>query len=1388
MSTRRSKRHATGGDDGGDGGGAAGVGSPSPAAVGPSPSRPSRHRREWTHSLDSGMKEQRIHRRPRQPSIHEKVTEQTTRGEVQAAAGAVEDADPSAAAAAGESADPADPQQLSEADGDVEDADDANESNVDMADGGMLESDPMEAEDAAAAAADAAAESALSDPSSLPSLLASYRATAGTAPFEFFAQVVGVIRSSLVGGVTHVDELVFVGAPSGSSEEESVDPATASPTSRVRIQTDLRATLHEVRVAFARAYPLPYTTWMEWIEDVQTSGSGLAVPDLVGGPSAAAESAEEAEAAQDAAGMDEQHFLLSLFRVALCDYASPQLWDAFLSYVSATADRLLAREPVRRSFRRLIAQAIWPRGWREERKRRASEKKKRQHALKEATAGDQKKKKAKKTKADEDEEEDKDEEDEESEEEEDDDDDEDEDEWSDDEEDESADQIAATAVPNPFAALHPSLHALLPLPYASASPASGSPSDLPAVVPIGYAFADGDSVFQKVRSIEMKVLTGMMRRLQQQQQRAENDDDEDEDAPDEPEIDQDAIEDQMDRISRLYRIQLGVPMSDLESVHHSFADWLAKQGGTIADETELQTAYDDALQTAQMLEKKFETAWSSLIASGTMQSSVGVLSADASSLAHRYLDFLTTAGKAKKRCSDNPCLLFSVLERVLAFAFLEPAWWLRYIGLLQTYGGSHVECARLRLEVAWRAHRNCPWDIAIVRAYFRALEEIEPHAVDVSRAVVEEAFGRVLANPALQANAEAMIESQLLIIDYYRRTLLVSSTSGAAAPSVHGAATPASVSRDDALLIRSYFHAIRALLPYVAHTNASLPSRVYEYWVDLESRYLHVHQGVHTDDATAQADEAESAEYAARKDGISVATWRARQLWSDATTTLGHLSAQPWLNWIALESRALDTTTGAESHALVTFIRGLFRSGIDAIMSPTSDAAATALSTLEPLLDRWTHFERMHATTLAEVHSAERRVEKYLQAIKDMRAAEAQQQQAAAWQQSQDGAAASSESDDAPTWLTKTLEPKSSKPPKSEKKSSKKPPPAEKKTKHAKNPADATAAPVETNAKKRKRDDEEEAKTSVKKGKEDAAAVSAAIDASSAVAVAAPPALAVPPHTLFICNLSWTMRESDHRALLAPYGTISRLVNHRGSKVVKRAYVEVTYAAESEAAQAESALHGKELSGKKLSVTRAPPSSSSGDASKPSEDEADPLSVFVKNLPRDRPDIEQLVRDFFDERCGAGAVAAVDIPRITNKTGAAAAATSAAGTDDTSAAAAPAFRNFGTVYFKSADLVPTAFTLHLHPLLDQLVAVVPNTAPSRLRRAADEAKKKATMTRKATAFQPRATLVKNAANAKPSASNQANANTVAAAADDTKEAAPIASNEEFRARFLGAAK
>ena len=543
------------------------------------------HRREWTHTLDSGKKEQRIHRRRQTKENIQHQEEEENDEEERESTSAVNSSSPLIAGrrasrrqSSSRSEEKKDKKEEDEEENENEDephdndqdADEHADADVDMS-GGPLESDDapsaVSVEDESAslsrelsAALLGALEESLADPTSIQSLLAAYRSAListheSTASFESFQHLIASLRELVHAGVSELLDQV-------------IDPVTGAITAA---NGDARTKLHHVRLTFAKTYPLPESTWLEWLEDVQTIGSGLH-------PRATLDehaTSEEIEADQDANTQQEQHFLISLYRIALCDYFSPKLWLSFLSYIHSVADRLLATPKLQQTFRAIASEAIWPDGWQQERKRRKEieEKKKKDSKKERKGKHDPEEKKSS---------EEEEEEDNHSEDDDDDDDDEDNDEFSDADPDDDADGDASMGDSvsqfNPFATIHPALLPLVPLPYAqlqsniqssSSSPSSFSSHPLlPSPIPVAYSFDDGDEIFQKLRLVEMKILTNMMRRLQAQQNGSHHADD-----SNQP-IDQDDIEDQMERVSRLYRIQLKIPMKGENnmSMNHSIFD------------------------------------------------------------------------------------------------------------------------------------------------------------------------------------------------------------------------------------------------------------------------------------------------------------------------------------------------------------------------------------------------------------------------------------------------------------------------------------------------------------------------------------------------------------------------------------------------------------------------------------------------------------------------------------------------------------------------------------------------------------------------------------------------------------------------------------------------
>jgi RNA recognition motif-containing protein len=894
----------------------------------------------------------------------------------------------------------------------------------------------------------------------------------------------------------------------------------------------------------------------------------------------------------------------------------------------------------------------------------------------------------------------------------------------------------------------------------------------------------GDSIYQKLRGIEMHLLTRMMQQLQRQQENGGGDGEED--------LDEDALELQIDRINRLYRVELTAPLADTEAVYASYLEW-QKQQATEGVDAQLRAQYDYSLRIATTLGKKFETRWAEMETNGQLTAGVGVLTPAAHEFFTQYIDWLSQSAKSRKRCKDNPSQLWNVLERIVSVGFLEARWWLRFCQLARQFAVRGSEGSRYVLEVSQRAWRNCPWDASVAESYLHALEAQQAaEPMLVARSAVEEAITAVLSHPALLNNAEGAIEVRLQVIGYYWRTVLLPRSS------------PDSTDASDVYLVRSHFESLRRLLSFASATLAparlsELSARVYRVWVQFESAHMFrwLGDGTHED---AQED----AEAAAHKAGVPLPTFRTRQLFQQYVDDdeRGGVDARPWMEWIEFELR---TPTDSAASAQVPFVRGLFRQAIDRLTGHASFSleSLSALSNLVPLLQRWLDFELYHSETLTQLQHAQSRCAKYLSALRTLQAQEAQLQAAAAAQawaaQAQEAAAVPVPAEEtaavAPaSWLSKDA-PQSRAAAKAAsaklKEANKSDKEAAAKTKGKKAaaaglgvsveaPAAPDAAPAAGGGKakkgKRRRDSGADATA--------AAATAAANGAiapadgeepssksfkASATSDAATSSAAPPAHTLYLSNVPWTVREPELRALLAPHGTVLHLVVHKAVKGSK-AFVEVTLASEDECAAAEQALQGKELQpGKKVVVARQNPNvvtkpDAVVTAAAAAGPAFDPLSVFVKNLPRDVDDLPALVRAHF-EPCGV--VVGVEI------------ALTPPPADGIAAPAGGKWRNSGVVRFASSESVPLALAKHLSTLQGSVIGVVPNQAPSRQRKLkeklAAETKRKPAPSSSRLAFVPRATAIQ-----KPAAAADAGA----AAAASEASIAPLSSNADFRKLLL----
>ena len=777
---------------------------------------------------------------------------------------------------------------------------------------------------------------------------------------------------------------------------------------------------------------------------------------------------------------------------------------------------------------------------------------------------------------------------------------------------------------------------------------------------------------------------------------------------------------------------------------------------------------------SEIVARKFETPWSTLVAQGQVSATPGTLTYEAETLAREYVTHFVGTPKARKKVRADPMPIISFFERVLAHAFLDEAWWMTYIDALHEVGLTTAECGRWKLDVLLRGLRNCPWSSALIIATMDEIEEC--HAITQLRLpshIPPLIFDAILRHPSVQASMDATLDAHMRIIDFYQRTVL--------------RAASGQVARSDAIIVRSHFLAIRALLPYIQPTQPQLPGRVYSYWVELETLYLHPYCDTVGESEDVQQSHEDDARNQAIKDGCTVAENRVKELWNDAVDLLGSSNSSVWLAYIK------HATSTKEPPSV---IRKLYKRAFDAMTNVANGFDATNiyhLRSLEPILQDWQQFERM-CGSLHDVLNCQHKTSNITKALKKAQLAEQQQQQYVPQPSAPAAEPVEDESSATSSWLTKPVQSK-----KSQTKEKKKDANKKKGGEKAANPnADATATgeqppstdpsattgaitkPSEPNQKKRKRDlaetdDKQQQPTPTPQSKKtkqqppstdgdmDTSAASSSAPSSSTTAPPPPAPVHVPapPHTLFIVNIPWTMKESDHRALLAPYGTITRLINHRGSKTVKKPYLEVTFSSDFGSKGAEDALQGKEFNGKKLVVSQVAPHLQSA-----LEDEADPKSVFVKNLPRDRFDTDALLKTYFQSKCGP--VASVELTRRHPPK------------DQPADESQPQpFNTFGIVRFESAESVPPALALHLQPFEGMVISVVPNTEPARLKKAAAVASKPSSTTtvKKATAFQPRAIAKKPPTNIPTNNNTTVNSTNTSAGSLST----PVQSNADFRA-------
>ncbi|XP_013394832.1 squamous cell carcinoma antigen recognized by T-cells 3 [Lingula anatina] len=196
---------------------------------------------------------------------------------------------------------------------------------------------------------------------------------------------------------------------------------------------------------------------------------------------------------------------------------------------------------------------------------------------------------------------------------------------------------------------------------------------------------------------------------------------------------QSQIEDQINRISTLFKRQLAVPLMDMEDTYEEYQQW-------VSDDIDVQTqkAYEKAVAKLKVL-KPYEEA---------------LLAADIPRLAEyqSYIDFELT--------QSDPSRIQCLFERAIQENCLVPDLWVQYTKYLDM----DLKIPSLALEVYERGVRNCPWCVELWTGYLRALERAER-----PQETIKECLNKALSMGFTQASD--YLQLYTAYCDYLRRKI-----------------------------------------------------------------------------------------------------------------------------------------------------------------------------------------------------------------------------------------------------------------------------------------------------------------------------------------------------------------------------------------------------------------------------------------------------------------------------------------------------------------------------------------------------------------------------------------------------------------------------------------
>uniref|UniRef100_A0A3P8VZB6 Spliceosome associated factor 3, U4/U6 recycling protein n=1 Tax=Cynoglossus semilaevis TaxID=244447 RepID=A0A3P8VZB6_CYNSE len=166
---------------------------------------------------------------------------------------------------------------------------------------------------------------------------------------------------------------------------------------------------------------------------------------------------------------------------------------------------------------------------------------------------------------------------------------------------------------------------------------------------------------------------------------------------------QEMLNTQLERIHKLFRRQLTVPLMDMETTYEEYEDW--------SDQGVSELVVPQYTKAMQEMEKRKSLEESLLIAEPPKMSEY-----------QTYIDF--------ERKEGDPARILIIFERALAENCLVPDLWAKYTSYLDR----QLKIKEVVLSAHERAVRNCPWTMGLWKSYLQALER---HGADHQTVSVE---------------------------------------------------------------------------------------------------------------------------------------------------------------------------------------------------------------------------------------------------------------------------------------------------------------------------------------------------------------------------------------------------------------------------------------------------------------------------------------------------------------------------------------------------------------------------------------------------------------------------------------------------------------------------